>query len=106
MLESDGEIWVSVPNRHRIEKDIDPEPFDMPPHHLTSWTLDSIILLGRRVGLEVVDVWVSKTRPTNFLAKVFFKYMRKKYTKIDSSEIRLNQSEKFGGYQFLVRYKN
>jgi len=104
LLRKNGEIWISVPNRERLGKDFEAEPFDMPPHHLTTWTLDSLIILGQRVGLEIGDIWVSKVWPKNIFLKFLHKYFLSQYIRLDYSDIVLDRNCPYHGYQFLVRY--
>ncbi len=51
-----GRIGISVPNQDGPIRFMDPCVMNMPPHHATRWTLQSLSALAEKLGLEVQRV--------------------------------------------------
>ena len=53
-LNENGMIMFSVPITPMSYEHVWPDPFNMPPHHLTRWSVRSLEALARRLGMQVV----------------------------------------------------
>ncbi len=53
LLRKNGYIFFSVPNQNRIGRIFKKESWDYPPHHLTSWTKNSLKTLLESSGFEI-----------------------------------------------------
>ena len=53
-LNENGIIMFSVPVTPMSYEHAWPDPFNMPPHHLTRWSVRSLEALARRLGMQVV----------------------------------------------------
>lgn len=53
-LNEDGVIMFSVPITPMSYEHAWPDPFNMPPHHMTRWSLRSLEALANRLGMRVV----------------------------------------------------
>lgn len=51
LLAPGGTIHFSVPLTPMSYEEAWPDPFNLPPHHLTRWNLSSLEALGRRLGM-------------------------------------------------------
>jgi hypothetical protein len=56
MIKKGGKICISVPNQKGPISYIDPCIMNMPPHHLTRWSLNSFKQAAISLDLKIVDV--------------------------------------------------
>ncbi len=75
-LEPGGQMLVSVPNRERLSALGRLEPLDMPPHHVSRWGHEQLAWLGRRLGLDLVEVHFQR-RSGPAAAKVVYHRLRR-----------------------------
>lgn len=56
MIKKGGKICISVPNQSGPISFIDPCIMNMPPHHLTRWSLNSFKQAAEKLELKIIDV--------------------------------------------------
>jgi 2-polyprenyl-3-methyl-5-hydroxy-6-metoxy-1,4-benzoquinol methylase len=79
MIKKGGKICISVPNQDGPISYIDPCIMNMPPHHLTRWSLNSFKEAAKKLNLKIVDVKYEPLLLSNhsyysyfFIKKYFF----------------------------------
>lgn len=55
LISPGGYLIIAVPNPDSFLKDIEMNLLDMPPHHNSSWSLDTFKYLSESYGLQLVD---------------------------------------------------
>jgi hypothetical protein len=103
-LASDGHFWISTPNRNRSSKHQNFEPLDIPPHHVTTWTLKSLSYFSEILNMQITDVWVSKTESSNFFTRFWRRYLgNSQFKRLTRVRYFIEHPEKLHGYQFLAK---
>ena len=105
-LETGGSIWISVPNRERLDRHRPFDSLDAPPHHVTSWNLLSLQKFANVLGFQVVNAWASKSPSNLKTIRGIRKYMfLKEYVRVVFYRIPLARKSRLRGYQLLVQIK-
>ena len=106
LLDSTGSIWISVPNRDRLDRVKPFESLDTPPHHVTTWNLESLENFAKLLDLEIVNAWVSKGSSNHRSIRVLRRYrFVKDFSRVTFHKIPLRKKLRFDGFQILVELK-
>jgi 2-polyprenyl-3-methyl-5-hydroxy-6-metoxy-1,4-benzoquinol methylase len=106
-LSNDGVLWVSTPNRNRKYMHGNFEPLDIPPHHVSSWSIRALASFAELLQMQITSVWVSTRNEWHFYSPIISKFYKKKeYRKIRNIGFYIRHPEKLHGYQILVKVTN
>jgi len=88
LVKKGGYIIVSVPMLHSICGYL-PDPLSWPPHHITSWTKESLTELGKRLNVQLIEIQEQPISP--FFNQM--KLMRNLYSKVLTTFLYSNKPE-------------
>jgi ubiquinone/menaquinone biosynthesis C-methylase UbiE len=106
ILSPGGSIWISVPNRERLERHLPFDSLDVPPHHMSSWNLKTLQNFAFLLDLHVANAWVSKPRSSLKVIRGMRRFFWiKEYSRIIYHDIPFPRRKKLLGYQLLVQLR-
>jgi len=65
-LKPGGKLIVSVPSHSSFSRFLVNHLLDLPPHHLTRWTDDSLRYIGNICDLSLLQIWHEPLQPLHF----------------------------------------
>jgi len=106
LLEDGGSIWISVPNKDRKERVKPFEVLDTPPHHVTSWNLNSLRNFAKLLDLDLVNAWASKESSNFKIIRGIRRYnLSREFSRVIFYKIHPIRKDKRRGFQLLVQLK-
>lgn len=107
LLKDGGSIWISVPNKDRKERSKPFEVLDTPPHHVTSWNIDSLRNFAKLLDLDLINAWASKESSNSKIIRGIRRYsLSREFSRIVFYKIPLIGIGKIRGFQLLVQLKS
>lgn len=101
LLENNGLLIISVPNVNGFMSSRENTPLNIPPHHLTWWSLRSLIHLGNDNGLMAIDYIEEKSSSLADFTQTIFKDGFDKILNRKPSIVRTNLIDRILNYVFF-----
>jgi 2-polyprenyl-3-methyl-5-hydroxy-6-metoxy-1,4-benzoquinol methylase len=79
LLREGGHLFLAVPNAERIRfNEANGSLFDMPPNHISQWSIENFRLAAERFGYRLVEAQVEPSDAKSFVRQdMIFSFMRK-----------------------------
>ena len=98
--------WISVPNKDRKERVKPFEVLDTPPHHVTSWNLNSLRNFAKLLDLDLVNACASKESSNFKIIRGIRRYnLSREFSRVIFYKIHPIRKDKRRGFQLLVQLK-
>jgi 2-polyprenyl-3-methyl-5-hydroxy-6-metoxy-1,4-benzoquinol methylase len=106
LLKNGGSIWISVPNKDRKERTKPFEVLDTPPHHVTSWNIESLRNFAKLLDLDLINAWASKGSSNSRIIRGIRRCnISREFSRIVFYKVPLLGMGKPRGFQLLVQLK-
>jgi len=93
-LKKNGYLIVSIPNNNGVGGLLPNIPLDLPPHHATHWSKDTLINLGQQFDLEIVNIFEERVAPQHKIAAKKYRILQALAPNL-IAEAKLLQSSSF-----------